>query len=104
MAVVLVVFFVSLSCFFFFGLCSFGTWFLIKTKKKKSERKIDIIHADEHFKAKEDIVKGPSGSEAVVLSVEADKHFEEEMIKNEKKREAGKVHAGGKSSSFLEMK
>ncbi|KAL6527513.1 hypothetical protein OROGR_016603 [Orobanche gracilis] len=95
MAVLLVVLFVSLSCFFFFGLCSFGTWFLIKTKKKKSERKIDIIHADKHFKAKEDIVKGPSGSEAMVLSIEADRHFDEEIIKNDKNREAGKFVQGG---------
>ncbi|GFP80213.1 hypothetical protein PHJA_000164700 [Phtheirospermum japonicum] len=95
MAVVLVVF-ISLTCFFFIGLCMFAfSWFLIKMKKKKSEQDIEIIRGDEHFKAKEDIVKGPSGSQAVVLTIEDDKRFEGEIMKKEKKQRTLDIISGG---------
>ncbi|GFP80208.1 hypothetical protein PHJA_000164200 [Phtheirospermum japonicum] len=68
-------------------------------KKKKSEQDIEIIRGDEHFKAKEDIVKGPSGSQAVVLTIEDDKRFEGEIMKKEKKQRTLDIIAGSSSSN-----
>lgn len=95
--VVFVFVFVSLGCFVLLALCLFALWFLLKRRKKKSVEEIEIKHGDEHLKVKEDVVKGPHGSEAVVLSIEEDKHFEEEIIKNEKKvmnHNHGKLKSG----------
>ncbi|KAL3641702.1 hypothetical protein CASFOL_012517 [Castilleja foliolosa] len=98
MAVVLIVF-ISLSCILFIGLCSIAiSFFLIKKKKNKSEQDIEMIRGDEHFKAKEDIVKGPSGSKAVVLTIEDDKHFEGEVMKKNKKSSTIDVISGSSSS------
>ncbi|XP_011075018.1 uncharacterized protein LOC105159602 [Sesamum indicum] len=108
---VVIVVFISLGCIFFFGVCLFAFWFLIKRWKKKSVQETDIIRADEHLKVKEDIVKGPFGPQAVILSIEEDKHFEEETTKKEKQVEEKLMHAktgeitatddveGGESSS-----
>ncbi|GFP80214.1 hypothetical protein PHJA_000164800 [Phtheirospermum japonicum] len=67
-------------------------------RKKKSEQDIEIIRGDEHFKAKEDIVKGPFGSETVVLSIEDDKRFEGEIMKKEKKLSSVDLEGGASSS------
>ncbi|KAK4387365.1 protein TRACHEARY ELEMENT DIFFERENTIATION-RELATED 6 [Sesamum angolense] len=72
---VVVVVFISLGCVFFFGVCLFAFWFLIKRWKMKSVQETDIIRDDEHLKVKEDIVKGPFGPQAVILSIEEDKHL-----------------------------
>lgn len=68
----------------------------------------DIIRTDEHLKIKEAIVEGPNGPQAIVLSIENDKHVEEEIIKTEKfqgkkmaakSRELDNDIEGGESSS-----
>ncbi|KAG8389798.1 hypothetical protein BUALT_Bualt01G0015900 [Buddleja alternifolia] len=82
---VVIVVFVSLGCIFFVFFCLFALWcFLIKTRKKKTEQEIDVIRADDRLRVKEDVVEGPHGSKAVVLSIEEDKHFEGKIKKNEK--------------------
>ncbi|KAK4433748.1 protein TRACHEARY ELEMENT DIFFERENTIATION-RELATED 6 [Sesamum alatum] len=98
---VVVVVFISLGCVFFLGVCLFAFWFLIKRWKKKSVQETDIIRCDEHLKVKEDIVKGPFGPQAVILSIEEDKHFEEETSKKEKQVEEELMHArtGGISAT-----
>ncbi|EYU23833.1 hypothetical protein ABFS82_14G307300 [Erythranthe guttata] len=85
--VVVVVVFVSLGSIFLLAFCLFALWLVIKRRRKnKLVEETDIKRADEHLKVKENIVKGPHGLEAVVLSIEEDKHFEEEIVKNEKKQ------------------
>ncbi|KAL7086133.1 hypothetical protein ACP275_14G320900 [Erythranthe tilingii] len=85
--VVVVVVFVSLGSIFLLAFCLFALWLVIKRRRKnKLVEETDIKRADEHLKVKEEIVKGPHGLEAVVLSIEEDKHFEEEIVKNEKKQ------------------
>ncbi|KAH6782571.1 hypothetical protein C2S53_011997 [Perilla frutescens var. hirtella] len=56
----------------------------------------DIIRTDEHLRVKEAIVQGPNGPEVVVLSIEDDKHTQEEIIKNEKMET---VHLHGKAKT-----
>ncbi|PIN10878.1 hypothetical protein CDL12_16527 [Handroanthus impetiginosus] len=97
---VIIVVFVSLGCVCFVGFCLFALWFLIRRRCKKMEKETDIIHADEHFRVKKDVMKGPHGSEAVVVSIEKDKRFDEEIIKNEGKVMQGK--AGEITGSDLE--
>ncbi|CAA0813392.1 tracheary element differentiation-related 6 [Striga hermonthica] len=95
MAVVLVVF-VSLGFFFMIGLFFVASFFIIKMRKKKSSDEKDddvIIRADEHLKVKEDIVKGPFGPQ-VVLSMEKDKRFEEEIVKKENKMKSSEFMQG----------
>ncbi|XP_051150943.1 protein TRACHEARY ELEMENT DIFFERENTIATION-RELATED 6-like [Andrographis paniculata] len=85
---IVVILFISFGCIFFFALCFFGAWFLIKSKKKKTVRGTEVIRSDEHFKVKEDIVSGPGGEKAVALSVEKDKHFEDNFAEtNEESKE-----------------
>ncbi|KAL7128303.1 hypothetical protein ABFS83_14G307100 [Erythranthe nasuta] len=85
--VVVVIVFVSLGSIFLLAFCMFALWLVIKRRRKnKLVEETDIKRADEHLKVKENIVKGPHGLEAVVLSIEEDKHFEEEIVKNEKKQ------------------
>ncbi|KAI3460509.1 hypothetical protein Pfo_017172 [Paulownia fortunei] len=91
---VVIVVFVSLGCVFFLAFCLFALWFLISKRKKKVVQEIDIIHSDKHLKVKEDIVEGPHGPQAAVLSIEEDKRFEEEIIKNEKQQLEGKLMQG----------
>ncbi|PKI45576.1 hypothetical protein CRG98_034033, partial [Punica granatum] len=56
----------------------------LKKRKKKTCQETEVIHFDEHWKVKEEIVKGPHGTEALVLSIEDDVHFDEEVKKAEK--------------------
>lgn len=68
----------------------------------------DIIRTDEHIRVKEAIVQGPNGPEIVVLSIEDDKHTQEEIIKNEKMEmkhlhtnaKSGETEAGNSSTIF----
>ncbi|KAL2554571.1 tracheary element differentiation-related 6 [Forsythia ovata] len=98
---VIIVVFISFGCLIFLAFCLFALWcFISKRHKKKTVHETDIIHANEHRRIKEDIVEGPHGKQSVVLSVEDDKHIEEEIIKNEK---LGKnMHA--KSSEIIDSK
>lgn len=99
MSTVVIVVFVSLGCFFFLGFCLYALWFfLFKCRKHELVQETDIIRGDEHFKVKEDIVKFPNGPETVVLSMEKDKHFEEEIFKNEK--DLGGKHMQGKTGEI----
>lgn len=59
----------------------------------------NIIRTDEHLRVKEAIVQGPNGPEAVVLSIEDDKHIQEEIIRNEK-METEHFHAKAKSGEI----
>ncbi|GER38756.1 tracheary element differentiation-related 6 [Striga asiatica] len=94
MAVVLVVF-VSLGFFFMLGLFFVASFFIIKMiKKESSDEKDDvIIRADEHLKVKEDVVNGPFGPQ-VVLSMEKDKKFEEDIVKKEQKMKSSEFMQG----------
>ncbi|KAH6800085.1 hypothetical protein C2S52_000549 [Perilla frutescens var. hirtella] len=56
----------------------------------------DIIRTDEHLRVKEAIFQGPNGSEVVVLSIEDDKHTQEEIIENENMET---VHLHGKAKT-----
>lgn len=82
--VIIVVFVSFVGCFFFAAFCFFALWCLIKKRKQKTVNETDIIRTDEHLRVKEAIVQGPNGPEAVVLSIEDDKHIQEDIIKNEK--------------------
>lgn len=63
----------------------------------------DIVHVDEHLKVREEIVQGPHGSQAVVLSIEDDVHIDEEIRKNERFGEGGMhVKSAHNISSALE--
>ncbi|CAA7024439.1 unnamed protein product [Microthlaspi erraticum] len=93
---VVVVVFVSLGCVMFLA---FVICFLIKKRSKKNSEKSVAVRVDEHFKMKENIVEGPHGREAVVLSVEDDLHIED-LVKKGEKVEVGKNAAGG-SSHFI---
>ncbi|KAL2533827.1 tracheary element differentiation-related 6 [Abeliophyllum distichum] len=82
---VIIVVFVSFACLCFLAFCLFALWcFISKRYKKKTLQETDIIHSKEHRSIKGAIVEGPRGPHSVVLSVEDDKHIEEEIIKNEK--------------------
>ncbi|KAM5562448.1 protein TRACHEARY ELEMENT DIFFERENTIATION-RELATED 7A [Rosa sericea] len=53
----------------------------------------DFIHVDEHEKVKEDIVEGPHGSKAMLLTIDDDIHVDEEIIsKNERSGKDGHHH------------
>ncbi|KAL6218098.1 PREDICTED: uncharacterized protein LOC101295780 [Fragaria vesca subsp. vesca] len=52
----------------------------------------DIIHVDGHEKVKEDIVEGPHGSKAVLLTIDDDIHVDEEIRKNERSGKDGHHH------------
>ncbi|KAK4429569.1 protein TRACHEARY ELEMENT DIFFERENTIATION-RELATED 6 [Sesamum alatum] len=81
---VIVVVFISFGSVFFLALCLFALWCLIKKRKGKAVEETDIICTDKHRRVKEAIVEGPHGPETIVLSIEEDKHIEEEIVKNEK--------------------
>ncbi|KAH6824114.1 hypothetical protein C2S53_011999 [Perilla frutescens var. hirtella] len=94
---VIVVVFISFGGFFFAAFCCFALWCSIKRRKqKKMINETDIIRTDEHLRVKEAIVQGPNGPEVVVLSIEDDKHTQEEIIKNEKMET---VHLHGKAKT-----
>ncbi|XP_073148431.1 uncharacterized protein [Henckelia pumila] len=104
---IIIVMFVSFGCIFFLAFCLLALWCFMKKRKKTTIQETDIIRADEHLKIKEEIVEGPYGRQAIVLSIEDDKHVEEEIIKTEK-FQSGKQMAskskeldieGGESSS-----
>lgn len=59
----------------------------------------DIIRTDEHLRVKEAIIQGPNGPEVVILSIEDDKHIQEEIIKSEK-IETMHLHAKAKSGEI----
>ncbi|CAL5206454.1 unnamed protein product [Lathyrus oleraceus] len=46
-------------------------------KRNERTQETDIIHIDEHKKGKETITPGPSGKQAVAISVEDDVHVDE---------------------------
>ncbi|KAL6209259.1 hypothetical protein ACLB2K_020201 [Fragaria x ananassa] len=52
----------------------------------------DIILVDGHEKVKEDIVEGPHGSKAVLLTIDDDIHVDEEIRKNERSGKDGHHH------------
>ncbi|CAL0327446.1 unnamed protein product [Lupinus luteus] len=83
--IVIVVVFVSLGGLVLLSLLAFVLCCSIKKSKKKKTRETNIIHVDEHKEIKETIATGPSGRQAVVLSVEDDVKIEEEITKNEEK-------------------
>lgn len=91
---VYVVLSVSFGWFFFISFCLLATWHLLtRTKKKETkQQETEVIRRDEHLKVKEDIVKGPKGTEAVAVSIEKDERFEEDVIKNEKELEEKRMH------------
>lgn len=55
-----------------------------KGKSSDARAETDIINVDGHRKVKEDIVEGPHGSKAVVLTIDDDFHIDEVIKKNEK--------------------
>ncbi|XP_047983775.1 protein TRACHEARY ELEMENT DIFFERENTIATION-RELATED 7A-like [Salvia hispanica] len=94
---VVIVVFASFGCFFFAAFCCFALWcFIKKRREKKTVNETDIVRTDEHIRVKEAIVQGPNGPELVVLSIEDDKHIQEEIIKNEK-MEMKQLHTNAKS-------
>ncbi|KAL8132892.1 protein TRACHEARY ELEMENT DIFFERENTIATION-RELATED 7A [Apium graveolens] len=78
-----IVVFVSLGGFCFLAFVLFALCCFIKYRKKASQE-ADNVRVDEHVKIKEDIVEGPHGTKAVVLTIEDDVHIEEDIRKNEK--------------------
>ncbi|KAI4389739.1 hypothetical protein MLD38_001935 [Melastoma candidum] len=67
-------------------------WFLKRRRKtKRTHEEIDVLHADKHRKVKEEIIKGPHGMEAVVVTVEDDAHVDGRIIKEDGKE---KLHEG----------
>ncbi|XP_073035744.1 uncharacterized protein [Primulina eburnea] len=81
---VIIVVFVSLGCIFFLAFCLLALWCFMKKRKKTTIQESDIVRTDEHLKIKEAIVEGHNGRQAIVLSIEDDKHVEEEIVKTEK--------------------
>lgn len=80
---VIVVVFVSLGGFCFLAFVVFALCCFIKYRKKASQE-ADNVRVDEHMKIKEDVVEGPHGTKAVVLTIEDDVHIEEDIRKNDK--------------------
>ncbi|KAL0314415.1 UNVERIFIED_CONTAM: protein TRACHEARY ELEMENT DIFFERENTIATION-RELATED 6 [Sesamum angustifolium] len=76
--------------------CLFALWF--KKRKKKAVQETEIIRTDKHLRVKEAIVEGPHGPETVVLSIEEDKHTEEEIVKNEKVEGKDMVSKSGQTT------
>ncbi|XP_073294813.1 uncharacterized protein [Primulina huaijiensis] len=81
---IIIVVFVSLGCIFFLAFCLLALWCFMKKRKKTTIQETDMVRTDEHLKIKEAIVEGPNGTQAIVLSIEDDKHVEEEIVKTEK--------------------
>lgn len=80
-----IVVFVSVGGFCFLAFVLFALCCFIKYRKKASqEQEADNVRVDEHVKIKEDIVEGPHGTKAVVLTIEDDVHIQEDIRKNEK--------------------
>ncbi|KAI5311916.1 hypothetical protein L3X38_041089 [Prunus dulcis] len=94
---VIIIVFISLGSVFFLAFLAFALLCWIKRRKKKTIQETDIIHIDKHRKIKEQIVEGPYGPQAVVLSVEDDVHIDEEIRKNETIGHKG-LHGKVKSS------
>ncbi|XP_068319801.1 protein TRACHEARY ELEMENT DIFFERENTIATION-RELATED 7-like [Pyrus communis] len=55
-----------------------------KVKSSGVQSDTEIVNVNEHRKVKEDIVEGPHGSKAVVLTIDDDVHIDEIIRKNER--------------------
>ncbi|KAG6395821.1 hypothetical protein SASPL_141950 [Salvia splendens] len=53
----------------------------IKKRKKTIVQETDNVKIEEHVRVHEDIVPGPHGTQAVVLTIDEDLHVEEEIHK-----------------------
>ncbi|KAL0351579.1 UNVERIFIED_CONTAM: protein TRACHEARY ELEMENT DIFFERENTIATION-RELATED 7A [Sesamum calycinum] len=95
---VIVIVFISFGSVFFVAFCLFALWCLIKKRKKKAVQETEIVRTDKHLRVKEAIVEGPHGPETVVLSIEEDKHTEEEIVKNEKVEGKDMVSKSGQTT------
>ncbi|KAF2282844.1 hypothetical protein GH714_043300 [Hevea brasiliensis] len=95
-----VVVFVSLGGLFFLAFLAVALCCFLKKKKKKEVKETDLIHVDEHKKAKEAIVEGPHGPKVVILDIEDDVHVDE-VIKKEEKLGKG-LHAKSVEGSALQ--
>ena len=67
-----------------------STVLLPQEAEKKTVKETEVIHFDKHRKVKEVIVEGSHGAEAIVLSIEDDVHFKEEVKKVEKAENVSK--------------
>ncbi|KAI4356961.1 hypothetical protein L6164_000938 [Bauhinia variegata] len=83
MSAVRVIVFVSLGCIIFFCLLAFAVCRFIK-KRKKTTIETDVVHIDEEKHVKGSMVSGPFGKPSVVISMEGEKHVNEDIIKREK--------------------
>ncbi|KZV41766.1 hypothetical protein F511_22577 [Dorcoceras hygrometricum] len=81
---IIIVVFISLGCVLFLAFCLLAPWCFLKKRKAKATEETDVIRIDEHLKIKEAIVEGPHGQRSIVLSIEDDKHVEEEIVKTQK--------------------
>lgn len=81
--------FVSFGGLLFFAFLAAALFCCLKKRKKKTFEEAEVIRFDEHRRVKEEIVEGPYGTEAVVLSIEDDVHIEEEVKKAEKFEKVG---------------
>ncbi|KAJ8762791.1 hypothetical protein K2173_022920 [Erythroxylum novogranatense] len=112
---IIIVVFVSFGGFLLVASLLAALCFCIKKKKKKPIHETELEHVDEHMKVKETIVRGPHGSQAVVLEIEEDVHVDEVVRKDEiekvgealhakaEDRIAGAVHAASPSSSASDI-
>ncbi|KAL2476553.1 putative leucine-rich repeat extensin-like protein 3 [Abeliophyllum distichum] len=80
---VIIFIFVSLGGLFFLAFLSVALFCFLKKRKKRIIQETDKVKIDEHIKVHEDIVIGPHGTKAVVLTIDDDVNIEEVIKKNE---------------------
>ncbi|KAL2476540.1 putative leucine-rich repeat extensin-like protein 3 [Abeliophyllum distichum] len=80
---VIIFIFVSLGGLFFLAFLSVALFCFLKKRKKRIIHETDKVKIDEHIKVHEDIVTGPHGTKAVVLTIDDDVNIEEVIKKNE---------------------
>ncbi|XP_042024746.1 protein TRACHEARY ELEMENT DIFFERENTIATION-RELATED 7A-like [Salvia splendens] len=78
---VVIVVFLSIGGVFFLAFVAAALFCFIKKRKKTIVQETDNVKIEEHVRVHEDIVPGPHGTQAVVLTIDEDLHVEEEIHK-----------------------
>uniref|UniRef100_A0A803NC95 Uncharacterized protein n=1 Tax=Chenopodium quinoa TaxID=63459 RepID=A0A803NC95_CHEQI len=89
----IVIVFVSLGGVFFLAFLSAALFCFIKKRRKRMIKETDNITVDEHMHVHEEVVRGPHGEQAVLVTFEDDIHTHETKIIDE--IVSGTSHARG---------
>ncbi|KAK9670582.1 hypothetical protein RND81_13G211000 [Saponaria officinalis] len=96
---VIIVVFVSVGGLFFLAFLAAALFCYVK-KRKRTIKEIDNYDFDEKMKVKEEIVRGPHGEQAVLVTFEEDIHAHETKIKDEIVGEASHTRLAHESQSL----